>query len=267
MHAFIDLFHVGEPATLLTLALIYTAAAVFSGLSGFGFSAIGCLSLTVLLPQLGVPVLMGLSLATQALSFGSLLPELRRHFGPWNRRDGVMPYLIGGTLGMPAGLAILTAFGARTLTVALGLLLVGYSIWSLLKPAALRFHDQAPSLRRSLLVGAAGGVIGGFSALPGAALVIWNGLTGVGKEAGRALTQPFILWMQLVGLALLLATRPQLFDAASWTLFGLALPAALLGNVVGVAIYRKTCDIGYRRVTFVALGTSGLGLVVKVMLP
>ena len=39
---------VGGPAAWVALAILYTAAAVFSGLSGFGFSAIGCLSLVVL---------------------------------------------------------------------------------------------------------------------------------------------------------------------------------------------------------------------------
>jgi len=266
MHAFFDFSSLGGPSAALALAAIYTTAAVFSGLSGFGFSAIGCLSLIVLPPQLGVAVLMGLSLLTQAASFGSLWGELRRHAGRWNQRDGVVPYLAGGTAGMPIGLAILAAFGARDLTASLGLLLVAYATWSLLKPATLRLGNRKPSLRRSFLVGAAGGIVGGFSAFPGSALVVWNGLMGIGKEEGRALTQPFILWMQTVGLLLLLVTRPQLFSHAFWTVLLSAAPAALLGNLLGVAIYRRTGDVGYRSVTLVALGISGLGLLLKVVL-
>ena len=266
MQSFIALFHVAGPATLVDLAVIYSMAAIFSGLSGFGFSAIGCLSLLVLPTQLGIAMLMALSLITQASSFGTLWPELRRHALPLHRRDGVMPYLAGGTVGMPVGVAILAAVGARELTVALGLLLMGYSAWSLFKPSDLRLCDSAPLRWRSFLVGAAGGVVGGFSAFPGSALVVWNGLSGVGKEKGRALTQPFILWMQLVGLALLVATRARMFDAAFWAIFAAALPAALLGNALGVAIYRKTGDVGYRRITFVALGLSGCGLVFKILL-
>ncbi len=154
----------------------------------------------------------------------------------------------------------------RELTVGLGLLLVAYAAWSLLKPAALQLSDPRPTHWRSFLVGAIGGVVGGFSAFPGSALVVWNGLSGVSKERGRALTQPFILWMQMVGLALVMATRPGLFDGTFWITFAAALPAALLGNALGVAIYRRTGDVGYRRVTFVALGFTGAGLVLKVLL-
>jgi uncharacterized membrane protein YfcA len=266
MHFHTELFHLAAPRALAALAGIYSTAAVFSGLSGFGFSAIGCLSLLVLPPQLGIALLMALSLATQASSFGSLWPELRQHALPWSRRDGVVPYLAGGTLGMPAGLAVLSLLGARELTVALGLLLVAYAGWSLLKPAALRLGDTRPSRWRSFLVGAVGGVVGGFSAFPGSALVVWNGLVGVSKEQGRALTQPFILWMQVVGLVLVTVMRPRLFDAAFWLVFAAALPAALLGNALGVAIYRRTGDVGYRRITFAALGLTGAGLVLKVLL-
>lgn len=248
------------------LVLIYAVAAVFSGLSGFGFSAIGCLSLLILPPQIGIALLMVLSLVTQASNLDSLWPELRRHALPWSRPDGVMPYLSGGTVGMPAGLVILMSLDARDLTLALGALLISYSVWSLFKPSCLQLPNPAPARLRSFLVGAAGGVVGGFSAFPGSALVIWNGISGIGKERARALTQPFILWMQLVGLSLVIATRPRLFDALFWVTFAGAVPAALLGNALGVAIYRTTGDLGYRRITFAALGLSGFGLVFKVML-
>jgi uncharacterized protein len=266
MHALFDTTALYAPTTLLLLAAIYVVAATFSGLSGFGFSAIGCLTLILLPAQLGVVLLMALSLVTQASSFGSLRAELRQHAGGWWQPDGVLPYLLGGTAGMPLGLAILAEFGGRSLAAALGLLLVAYAAWSLFQPAALRLRASRPGARAAFLVGALGGIVGGFSAFPGSALVIWNGLTGAGKERGRALVQPFVLWMQVVGLGLLLATRPQVFDRSFAVLFGMALPAALLGNRLGVGIYRRTGDVGYRRVTFWALGMSGAGLVMKVAL-
>ena len=266
MHILFDASDLYAPTTLLVLSTIYVVAATFSGLSGFGFSAVGCLTLILLPVQLGVVLLMALSLVTQASSFSSLRAELRQHAGRWQQPDGVLPYLVGGTVGMPLGLAILAEFGGRSLAAALGLLLVAYAAWSLLKPPALQLRNSHPSARSAFLVGVVGGIVGGFSAFPGSALVIWNGLTGASKERGRALVQPFVLWMQIVGLALLLVTRPQVFDRSFATVFMMALPAALLGNRLGVGIYRRTSDVSYRRVTFWALGVSGAGLVMKVAL-
>ncbi len=266
MHSLIDALQTANMLHLGLLSAIYAAAAIFSGLSGFGFSAIGALSLVMLPPQLGVPVLMVLSLASQAASFGTLARELRQHSAGWNRRDGLMPYLVGGMLGLPVGLAILTSLDARPLVTGLGLLLMAYAAWSLRKPACAPSKAPATRLRSALLVGAVGGVVGGFAAFPGSAMVVWNGIVGRTKEQSRALTQPYILFMQAVALVQLVALRPQLFDAAFWTLLAIALPGTLLGNRLGVAIYQRTGDLGYRRITLVVLGLAGAGLLLKVAL-
>jgi uncharacterized membrane protein YfcA len=112
-------------------------------------------------------------------------------------------------------------------------------------------------------VGAIGGVVGGFSAFPGAALVVWNGLTGAGKAQSRVTTQVYILFMRVMSLALLWARRPNGLDRTYWTLLVAAAPAALIGNRAGVALYRRTGDLGYRRITLIALGLVGSGLLVK----
>jgi hypothetical protein len=46
-------------------------------------------------------------------------------------------------------------------------------------------------------VGAAGGIIGGFSAFPGAMPVVYMGLRGLSKAETRAITQPYILVDQI----------------------------------------------------------------------
>lgn len=252
-----------DVGSLIMLGAIYGLAGIVSGLSGFGFSAIGCLSLIALPPQLAIAMLMALSLATQTSSFTTLWPALRGHLLPLSRRDGVLPYMAGGVLGLPIGLGVLEVFRASELLVGLGVLLVSYSVWSLAKPAALVLESGAHRLKSAVLVGVVGGVVGGFSAFPGSALVVWNGLVGTSKERGRALTQPYILFMQIAGLALLLGLRPQVFGGPFLTLFVAALPVALLGNRLGVSIFHRTGDLGYRKITLVTLGLAGLGLILK----
>jgi uncharacterized membrane protein YfcA len=250
------------PALLFGLAAVYAVAAVFSGLSGFGFSAIGSLSLLALPPQQGVPLLMGLSLITQGSSLKSLWPECRLHCKFIHPGIGLMPYLLGGCCGLPLGVLILTSSGVHPLLLGLGVLLVSYAGWSLFQPVRL-LGQQPQHWAPRLFVGAIGGVIGGFSAFPGAALVVWNGLTGAGKAQSRATTQVYIMFMQVLSLALLWAVRPTSFDQAFWTLLVAAAPAALIGNRAGVALYRRTGDLGYRQITLVALGLVGSGLLFK----
>jgi uncharacterized membrane protein YfcA len=249
--------------TALTLAAIYGVSAVFSGLSGFGFSAVGALSLCVVPPQLGICMLMLLSVFTQAMSIGSLRAEIRTHNAEWQK--GFVPYAVGGVIGLPIGLAILTSAPTRALTCALGGLLVAYALFNAVKPASLRLASAETSGSAAVVVGAIGGVVGGFSAFPGSALVVWNGLKNVPKEQGRALTQPYIFVMQVVGLGLAALSSPALFDASMFALLVPALPLAWAGNRIGLAIYKRTSHVNYRLVTLGALGVSGASLVMKAL--
>ena len=249
-------------STLLVLAAIYTASAVFAGLSGFGFSAIGALPLCWSPPQLGICTLMLLSVFTQATELGALRRELRGQHANW--RQGFVPYAVGGVLGLPLGLEILARAPSRGLICALGSLLVAYAAYNAFKPRMLRLPACETCLATALAVGAIGGIIGGFSAFPGGALVIWNGLKNVSKERGRAMTRPFILSMQVIALAIVACARPtMLLDARLLALLLTSLPLAWAGNRIGIEIYRRTSQPSYRRVTLAALGVSGVSLVLK----
>lgn len=246
--------------TLVALALILGASAIMSGLSGFGFSAIGALCLWLLPPRLGVPLLMTLSAANQLMSLRQLKADMKplRHWWP----GGAGPYLLGGFIGVPAGLAILHALPASQLMATFGGFLVSYAAYSLLKPEGVCLR-AANGWLAPLLVGAAGGVIGGFTAFPGAAVVVWSGLHRMPKSESRAIVQPYILGLQLLSLAILAVEHPETFDATYWRLLALTLPVVLPGTLFGVVLYRSLSDVNFRRVTFMLLGTSGLGLLAK----
>lgn len=248
-----------SPPALVALIAILVVSAVMSGLSGFGFSAIGALSLWLLPPTLGVPLLMTLSSANQFMSLGQLKADLRpvREWWP----DGPGPYLLGGLAGAPLGLTILHVLPTTTLMAVFGGLLLTYATWSMSRPErpAVGGAGWAPAL----LVGFAGGVIGGFTAFPGAAVVVWTGLRRLPKRDSRAIVQPYILGLQLISLALLATQTPETFGPAYWTLLAITLPVVLPGTLLGVRLYRSLSDINFRRIAFMLLGASGLGLLVK----
>jgi uncharacterized membrane protein YfcA len=249
-----------SPETLAALLVIVGASALMSGLSGFGFSAIGALSLLLLPPKLGVPLLMALSAANQLLSIRQLRADMPpiRYWWP----EGPGPYLVGGLIGVPAGLWILDALPSSTLMALFGAFLVIYSTYSLLSQAPLRVPPNRGWLASSL-VGAIGGVIGGFTAFPGAAVIVWSRLRQLPKRESRAIVQPYILVLQGVSLVLLALHHPQTFNSTFWSLLLMTLPVALPGTVLGVYCYRYLSDVNFRRVTFVLLGVSGAGLLFK----
>lgn len=248
------------PLTIACLVAILAASALMSGLSGFGFSAIGALCLIFLPPKLGVPLLMTLSAANQLMSLRQLKADLQPIKLWWP--NGPAPYLLGGLIGVPVGLAILSSIPTPSLMVAFGGFLVIYAIYSLAKPHGARARLQGGWLSSSL-VGMSGGVIGGFTAFPGAAVVVWNGLRHVPKREARAIVQPYILVLQLLSIALLAVGKPETFGKSYWWLVAITVPIVLPCTLLGVKLYRSLSDINFRRVTFILLGISGVGLLIK----
>jgi uncharacterized membrane protein YfcA len=250
------------PQTLIILACILGASGLVSGLSGFGFSAIGALSLWLLPPKMGVPLLMCLSTANQFMSLGQLKQDLRpiREWWP----DGPAPYLLGGVLGVPVGLAILQTLPTKILMIMFGGFLLAYAAYSLFKPDSVHIKTKEPPFY-SGVIGFFGGLIGGFTAFPGAPVVVWSGLRQLPKRESRSIVQPFILGMQLVSLTMLAVQRPQTFNAQFWLLLAVCIPVVLPGTLLGVNIYRRISDINFRKVTFLLLGLSGLGLLAKAL--
>src|SRR5262249_35924192 len=107
--------------------------------------------------------MMLLSACNQLLSVGRLRKE--RVLRGTNEHEGALAYIAGGIIGVPIGLALLQTLTSRVFASGLGLFLIVYSVLVLLKPDDLRI--KLSGWKPALAVGAAGGVIGGFSAFPG----------------------------------------------------------------------------------------------------
>jgi uncharacterized membrane protein YfcA len=247
------------PLSVVILIVIFAASAVMSGLSGFGFSAVGALCLIMLPPKLGVPLLMTLSAANQMMSLAQLRGDLKPVRDWWSGGPG--PYLLGGMAGVPIGLSILHSLPTKNLMLVFGGLLVLYSIYSLAWPVArvmVRDHWIA-----SALVGLSGGVIGGFTAFPGAPVVVWSGLRHLPKQESRAIVQPFIFVLQILSIMIIAIKQPDTFGKQYWDLLLVTTPVVFMGTLFGVRLYRALSDMNFRRISFILLGVSGAGLLMK----
>lgn len=259
-------FQVTMPAGLgwpgmATLALLLATSGLISGTCGFGMSAVGSAILWLVPPRLGVPLLMSLSVFNQLLSAGQLRAEMMapRDWFP----GGPGPYVLGGLLGVPFGLALLQFVPAAPLMAAFGVVLVAYALLSLKMPSSWRITSSGGAWGGSAWVGLAGGLVGGFTAFPGALVLIWLALRGVPKGHLRAILQPYILAMQVLALGGLGLTQPQMFDAEFRSLFVVGLVAVLPCTTLGVRLYRHLPNALFRRVVLMLLAVAGMGLVVK----
>jgi uncharacterized protein len=249
---------------LFAIAGILFFSGLVSGLSGFAFSAIGASCLLLMPPTLAVPLLMALSAANQLMSIGQLRADMPKRWKEvWP--GGYGPYVLGGVLGVPLGVWLLNHLPAARLMLAFGVILAVYSVYSLLKPPGLKMAGSGGA-GIGMIVGFVGGTLGGFTAFPGAAVVIWTGLQNITKQITRSIVQPFILVLQLVSLATDIYEHPSIFTGRFWILLAIMMPIVLPGTIGGVFLYRRTSDVDFKRITYILLGLSGVGLLIKALL-
>jgi uncharacterized membrane protein YfcA len=240
-------------ASVATMAAVGVAA-LASGIAGFAFSAIcGAILFQFRHDTVGVVEIMLIcSIANQSLSVWLL------------RRDisllTLAPFVAGGVIGVPLGVWLLLHLNAGTFKAALGVILVGYALYMLLRrPVTLPGTSRATDV----VAGAIGGMVGGFAATPGAAVSIWCGMKGWDKRQQRAVFQPFILLTQFVVLAAIGLMHAK--GGASVAIPPIAwacVPAGLLGTWWGMELFKRLSDWQFAKAVNVLLVVSGIGLVV-----
>ena len=227
------------------------AGSLVGGLIGFAFSAIaGAILLHYADPVSAVPLLLACSLVTQCVSIARL----------WRSMDwrGCLPFLAGGVIGIPVGGHLLLTLPREAFVTVFGSFLVCYSLYVLLRPPML---VRDPRRSSDMLAGLAGGITGGAIAFPGAIPTIWCGLRGLSKEQQRGVVQPFIFVMQL--LTVVYFSQIGIITSDLLASVAFCAPAAILGTLTGLALYKRVSDPVFRTVTLVFLLISGVLLVLR----
>jgi uncharacterized protein len=174
--------NLGDGTVVVALAIF--VAALTSGIAGFAFSGICGAMLFHLMhgPVEIVRLMMACSIANQMMGVWAVRRAMH-----W---PSLRPFLLAGLVGVPFGVYLLTHANPALYERVIGVLLVGYCTWKLLrKPVAVR---QTTTLG-DLLVGSVAGVAGGFAGLAGVPTTIRVAMKGWDKDRQRALFQPLIL--------------------------------------------------------------------------
>ena len=155
---------------------------------------------------------------------------------------------------------VLTTLDPAKLRVGIGVLLIVFGLYGLMKPALKAVRSGAGP---DFGVGIANGLIGGLTGLGGIAVTVWCQLLGGPKDAQRAIFQP-------VMFATFAMSAISFGVAGSYTmetikLYVLALPVLVGGLWCGLRLYGKLDDAGFRKVILFLLLASGLSLVVPAL--
>lgn len=236
----------------LAVAAGALAAGFISGLTGFGtgLTALG-IWLHFLTPQVAVPLVTGCSVVAQVVSLISIRPSLNL------RRLGM--FIPAGLIGVPLGAYLLIFVRPEPFKVAAGIFLVMICMAFLVAGRRIRFRVEKRAADAG--VGFAGGVLGGFSGLSGVLPVLWAVLQGWPKDEQRALNQPYNLVILLFAFAA--QGIAGLFTSEFLTVFALCIPATVIGNIAGVAAYRRTDDAIFRKIVLTVLTLSGVVLILS----
>ncbi|MBI1245575.1 MAG: TSUP family transporter [Alphaproteobacteria bacterium] len=226
-------------------------AAIASGLAGFAFALVASGTfLHFRAPIDATPLVLAASLIAQCFSILAIRDAI-----DWKR---LAPFLVGGLVGIPLGVALLHGVSPGPLKQGIGAFLVAYALFMLLRGQPQPISAGGRPLDAA--IGFVGGAMGGLGGLSGAVPTIWTGLRGWTKNEQRAVYQPYIFAMQAAALAWLWldgGIGPTAIADFAW-----CLPAVALGVWLGLKLYARVDDVQFRRIVLALLLASGVVLVV-----
>ena len=232
------------------VALGAAAGGFIQGLSGFAFGLVALgIWAWALDPELAGSLVVFGSLVGQLLSLGTV----RRGLDPGR----IWPFILGGLLGVPLGIALLHRIDPLGFKLAVGIILLVWCPTMLL--ARSLPHVSGGGRWADAGAGWVGGVMGGLGGLTGPAPTLWCALRGWDRDSQRAVFQSFNLVMQLVTMAAYLATGT--IDATAGWMFAVVAPAMLVPTLIGARLYRRFSDAGFQRLVLWLLTASGVVLV------
>jgi uncharacterized protein len=236
---------------LLDIALFLGAtfaAALVAGLAGFAFGLVAAAVWLHILPPLQTAsLIIAFGLIVQGVAVWKL-----RHALAWTR---LWPFLLGAALGVPLGVWVLALADPAQVRKGVAAFLVLYSLYGLARPALPPVKAGAAAAAG---VGFLNGVLGGMTGLAGILVTIWCGLRGWKKDEQRAVFQPVGVAIFAMSAAWLGAKGAISLDVVK--LFALGLPVLLAGTWLGLKLYGRLDEQGFRRLVLVLLLVSGVAL-------
>ena len=228
--------------------------ALVTGVAGFAFGLIAsAIWLHAITPTQSAALIAAFAIVIQGATLWKL-----RHAVQVSR---LVPFFVGGALGIPLGVAVLGWASASQMRTFVGLALVAFSLYSLARP-------KLPTIQGGGIadgvVGAISGFLGGSTGLAGIPVIVWATLRGWSKDEQRAVFQPVAV--TIFAMTLVWFGGSGMVTTETLRLFAIGLPAVLLGTWLGLKLYGRLDEVTFRRVVLVLLLVSGLTLLPSVIM-
>lgn len=234
--------------TPLLISIIFLLAGFIQGVTGFGSAlvAIPLLSLIIDIKD-AVPLCILNSLViTTYLSL-----KMRKHLDP----KKIVPLCAAAVPGIIAGSTLLKRVSSTVIEICLGVLLIAYSIYSLIStPERKQLH-----VIWSYIAGFLSGAIGAAFSAGGPPTIIYATLNDWEKDAIKATLSGFFLFNSY-----LIATVHAINGLTTieiFTYFMISAPFVFLGTVLGTICYGKIPGERYLQLIFIFLILMGIMMI------
>ena len=205
----------------------------------------------------------------QAVAIVALMSVLVGLQGLWIVRREIMAqphrllrFVVPGLLGVPVGLALLDAIDAGTLRVAVAAFLIVYGVYFGFRASLPAFSRRTPWIDST--VGFIGGVLGGSAAVSGALPQMWLSIRPWTKAETRAVLQPFNVAILSTTVCLLFFQGA--FDRTALNALMMTVPTGLIAAQIGITVFRRLSDLGFRRLLIILTLLMGLGVMASEVL-
>jgi uncharacterized membrane protein YfcA len=226
--------------TLVFLGGSILIAGIIRGYSGFGFSmvAVICLSL-VFSPKEAVPLILLMEIVASA----SLLPRVWRQVD-WH---SLLWLSVGVVFGTPAGVYLLANIPARPMRAAIAITVMALVVL-LWRGFALK---TMPSRGQTVATGVASGLLNGAATIGGPPVILFYFSTPAGVAVSRASLIAFFLGTDI--LAFVICLTQGLVNTKTGVMLGACLIPLLIGIRLGSHFFNKSNEESFRRKVLILL--------------
>ena len=234
----------------LSVAFIIFLAVFIQTASGFGLGVIGMpLLITVISIDIARPLMVAVSMVSRIFM-------LMRYREALSLNASVWQVMIAMVIGIPLGFIFLAQFDKRTVEAVLGVLVVVYALYSLIAPKIPELKGRGWALG----LGVTSGMLSGAYNSGGPALVIYANGRKWSPIEFKSNLQMLALVNGITALSLHIAEGN--FTSTVFNSWLLAIPAIVLGSLLGFALDKYINPVIFRKVVLVMLIGIGVNLIV-----